>query len=61
MRLKTILNRVQRHKSFVYTEAHLREDGGRLMLDVELRTRTNEMLRVRSPATRVRHAAAASF
>ena len=41
MRLKTILNRVQRHKSFVYTEAHLREDGGRLMLDVELRPRTN--------------------
>lgn len=41
MQLKTILNRVEKHKSFVYGEARLHEDGGRLTLDVALRPRTN--------------------
>lgn len=41
MQLKTILNRIQKHRSFVYGEARLYEDGGRLCLDVELRARAN--------------------
>ena len=41
MQLKTILNRVQKHRSFVYRAAHLREERGRVTLDVELRPRSN--------------------
>lgn len=41
MQLKTILNRIQKHKSFVYGETRLYETGGRLSLDVELRPRAN--------------------
>ena len=41
MQLKTILNRVQKHKSFVYGAAHLREERGRVTLDMELRPRSN--------------------
>jgi len=41
MQIKTILNRVQKHQSFVYGEVRLREERGRLTLDVELRARAN--------------------
>jgi len=41
MQLKTILNRIQKHKSFVYGETRLYESGGRSCLDVELRPRAN--------------------
>ena len=41
MQLRTILNRIQKHKSFVYGEVRLYETGGRLCLDVELRPRAN--------------------
>jgi transposase len=41
MQIKTILNRVQKHRSFVYGEARLHDDGGRLTLDVGLRAREN--------------------
>jgi len=36
MQLKTILNRVPKHKSFVYGKACLREERRRVTLDVEL-------------------------
>ena len=39
MRLQTILNRVEKHKSFVYGNARLREDSGELRLIVPLRPR----------------------
>jgi transposase len=41
MQLKTILNRVEKHRSFVYGEVRLYEDEGRAALDVELRPRAN--------------------
>ena len=41
MQIKTILNRVQKHQSFVYGEVRLHEERGRLTLDVELRARAN--------------------
>ena len=41
MQIKTILNRIEKHASFVYGEARLYEKGGRLTLDVELRARAN--------------------
>ena len=41
MRIQTILNRVQKFKSFVYGEARLTEDVGRPALEVALRARTN--------------------
>ena len=41
MQIKTILNRVQKHQSFVYGEVRLHEERGRLTLDVELRGRAN--------------------
>ena len=40
MQLKTILNRVQRHESFVYGPTRLTESG-RLALEVEVRPRAN--------------------
>ena len=36
MQLKTILNRIHKHKSFVYGADRLYERGGRLRLDVGL-------------------------
>jgi transposase len=41
MHIKTILNRIEKHKSFVYGEARLEERGGRLTLEVEIRERAN--------------------
>lgn len=41
MQLQTILNRVQRHKSFVYGRAQFREEGERLALDVAIESRAN--------------------
>src|SRR5436190_11613609 len=41
MQLQTILNRVEKYKSFVYGEIHFREAGGRLELEVRVRSRAN--------------------
>jgi transposase len=41
MQLQTILNRVQRHKSFVYGRAQFREEDKRLALDVTIESRVN--------------------
>jgi len=41
MLLKTILNRVERHKGFVYTKVSLNESGSRLSLLVEVQPRKN--------------------
>ena len=41
MQVQTILNRVQRHKSFVYRQARFRDDGDRLALDVTVESRAN--------------------
>src|SRR5438270_11502433 len=39
MQLKTILNRVEKHKSFVYGKVRFRRKSGRLSLAVSLRPR----------------------
>ena len=41
MHLKTILNRVEHYKSFVYGAMRLREVNGRLQIDVKIRPRAN--------------------
>jgi len=41
MQLKTILNSIEKHRSFVYGEVRLYEHEGRPALDVELRARAN--------------------
>ena len=41
MQLKTILNRIQRHRFFVYGRVILREEQGRLTLDVDIHPRRN--------------------
>ena len=41
MQLQTILNRVQRHKSFVYEKVRFCADGDRLALEIRLRHRAN--------------------
>ena len=41
MQLKTILNHVQKHKSFVYDEARFVQDGDRQQIEVTLRARKN--------------------
>jgi transposase len=41
MQLKTILNRVEKHRSFVYGDVRLCEHGRRLALEVDLRPRAN--------------------
>jgi transposase len=41
MQLQTILNRVQRHKSFVYRQAHFRDGAAGLTLDVTIEPRAN--------------------
>ena len=41
MQLQTILNRVQRHKSFVYRRARFRDGDAGLALDVTVEPRAN--------------------
>ena len=41
MQLKTILNRVHKHRSFVYEADRLYEECGRLRIDVDVRPRAN--------------------
>lgn len=41
MLLKTILNRVQKHRSFVYGDARLLEEGEHLVLEVDVHPRAN--------------------
>ena len=41
MQLKTILNRVEKHKSFVYGEVKLLEQGDELSLEVQIEARAN--------------------
>jgi transposase len=41
MQLKTILNRVQKHRCFVYGAIRLQEDLGELVIEVEIRPRAN--------------------
>jgi transposase len=41
MQLKSILNRVQKHKSFVYEGVEWGEDGGRVSLRVSIRSRAH--------------------
>ena len=41
MRLETILNQVEKHKSFVYESGHLEEDAGVLSVVIPIRAREN--------------------
>ena len=41
MLVKTILNRIQKQPGFVYEAIRLDEEGGRLILEAELRPRGN--------------------
>ena len=41
MQIKTILNRVEKHQSFIYTSTKLREKGGQLELEIAIRPRSN--------------------
>jgi len=41
MQLKSILNYVERHKSFVYQEPHWTEEGGRRAIEIPIEPRTN--------------------
>ena len=41
MHLKTILNHVERHKSFVYGKQQLVQDGTDLRIEIEVRSRAN--------------------
>ena len=41
MQLKTLLNRVQKHQSFVYTDIKLKEEDEQLKLDITIRSRSN--------------------
>ena len=41
MQLKTILNRVQKHQSFIYTDIKLKQDKQQLKLDISIRPRSN--------------------
>lgn len=41
MQLKTILNRVQKHQSFIYTDMELKEQGDQLELNIAIRARSN--------------------
>jgi hypothetical protein len=45
MLVKTILNRVQRQPGFVYGGIRLRDEGGQLILEAELRARANRQPR----------------
>lgn len=41
MQLKTILNRVQKHQSFIYADMELKEQNGQLEVEVSIRARSN--------------------
>ena len=41
MQFKTILNRVHKHRSFVYAKVQFVEEGGDLALEAEIRPRVN--------------------
>jgi hypothetical protein len=41
MQLKTILNRVQKHSSFVYGATRMAEQDGQLVLDIDIEARAN--------------------
>jgi transposase len=41
MQIKTILNRVEKHQSFIYTSTKLKEKGGQLELEIAIRPRSN--------------------
>ena len=41
MQLKTILNRVQKHQSFIYTDMELNERDNQLELNIAIRARIN--------------------
>ena len=45
MQIKTILNRIQKHRGFVYGKPELVERAGRLSLEVEIRPRANSRAR----------------
>lgn len=40
MQIKTILNRVQKHQSFIYTDIELKEQGKQIELEITLRPRS---------------------
>ena len=55
MQLKTILNRVQKHSSFVYGAIRMSDQDGQLVLEVDIEARANGLPRcsgcgVRRPA-----------
>ena len=57
MQVKTILNRIQRHRSFVYGPVRLVQ-GTRVALEVEVRPsseRLGEVLWLRESGARLRH------
>ena len=41
MHVKTILNRIHRHRSFVYEKVRFVEEGGELALEAKIRPRIN--------------------
>ena len=41
MLLKTILNRIERHKSFVYGDDRIIEEGDRLAIEIDVKPRAN--------------------
>jgi hypothetical protein len=41
MQVKTILNRIQKHRSFVYGAVTLRQEKDQLMMDVDIHPREN--------------------
>jgi transposase len=41
MLLKTILNRIERHKSFVYGKDRILEEEGQLAIEIEVEARAN--------------------
>ena len=41
MQIKTLLNRVQKHQSFIYTDINLKEEDEQLKLDITIRSRIN--------------------
>jgi transposase len=48
MQLQTILNRVEKHRSFVYDRVRLIEEGGSARVEVEVRARKNSRARCSS-------------
>ena len=41
MRLKTILNRIEKHQGFLYDAVRLEEEDGRLVIEVAIRPRAH--------------------